>query len=242
MQENFYMELEDKKMSIEKLKELLESGAITQEEFDEMAAKLEGEKDPEPTKDPEPSKDPEPTTEPEDITKTRRFQAELDKKMAKERKEKAELQRKVERLEKKMLTDEEQKQYELERQQQEIEEQRREINLEKNKMYAVKSMQKAGIKDSEEATAIMEKLVVSCEDESEIDDIISLLKAWKDKDVAAEVEKRFNQGGYTPKKSDILNGGINPWKEGQKNITQQMNIEATDPERAAKLKAAAGVK
>ena len=230
-------------MTIETLKALLDSGAITQEEYDEMAANI---KEPAPETNPEPAKDPEPVTEPkktdDDITKSRYFQAELDRKMAKERKEKAELQRKVERLEKKMLTDEEQKQYEFERQQQELEEQRKELTFEKNKMYAVKSMKKAEISDSEEAMLLMEKLVAACTDEAEIDDMVSLLKAWKDKDVSAEVDKRFKQGGYTPKKSESLNGGVNPFKTETFNLTEQIRLTQSNPELAARLKAEAGIK
>lgn len=232
-------------MTIEKLKELLESGAITQEEYDTMAKAIDDvDPDPntDPNVDPDPNKDPEPKADPEDVTKSRRFQAELDKKMASERKKNAELQRKVERLEKKILNEEDLKQEEFEKQQQELEEQRRELKIEKNKMYAVKSMQKAEINNSDEAMSLMEKLVTVCEDETEIDEMIDLLKAWKEKDVTAEVNKRFKDSGYTPKKGADLNGGVNPWKKGQENITQQMNIEATNPELAAKLKAAAGVK
>lgn len=242
MQENFYMELEDKRMSIEKLKELLESGAITQEEFDEMAAKLEVVTDPEPAKDPEPTNDPEPSNDPVDITKTKAFQREIDKQMAKERKAKTELQRKVERLERKILTEEDLKKEEFERQQQEIEEQRKELTLEKNKMYAVKAMQKAEIKNNDEAILLMEKLVASCADEDEIDDMISLLKAWKDKEVTEEVDKRFKAGGYTPQKSEALNGGVNPFKKETFNFTEQIRITNENPELAAQLKAAAGVK
>lgn len=227
-------------MTIEKLKALLDSGAITQEEYDEMAANI---KEPAPEAEPEPVNDPDPAAEQkktdDDITQSRRFQAELDKKMAKERKEKAELQRKVERLEKKMLTEEEKKQDEFERQQQELEEQRKELAFEKNKMYAVKSMKKAEISDSEEAMLLMEKLVAACADETEIDDMISLLKAWKEKDVAAEVDKRFKAGGHTPAKGNALNNGVNPFKKESFNLTEQIRLKQTNPELAARLQAEA---
>ena len=228
-------------MTVEKLKELLESGAITQDEFDTMVKAIEGTNDPTPDPDPTPEPDPDPTPEPDDAA-SRLRQAEIDKAMAKERKEKAELKRKVERLENKLLTEEEKQQKKFEEQQAELEEQRKELMYEKNKMYAVKAMTKANINNSEEATLLMEKLVAACEDETEIDDMIELLKAWKDKDVAAEVDKRFKQGGHIPKKSENLNGGVNPWKEETFNLTEQIRLLNNDPETAAKLKAAAGVK
>ena len=238
----FYKEhKEDYLMSIEKLQELLDSGAITQEEFDEMAkniapstsvteTKSETEIETEIVKDDKPSVD------------EKLFQAKLDREMAKERKKSVELKRKLERLEKKILTDEEQKQNEFERQQQELEEQRKELAYETNKRYAVKSMKKAEIGDSEEALLLMEKLVLSCEDETEIDDMISLLKAWKDKDVKTEVDKRFKEGGYTPKKSEALNNGVNPFKQETLNLTEQIKLLNCNPDLAARLKAEAGVK
>lgn len=229
-------------MNLEKLKSLLESGAITQEEFDEMAKNI---KEPEPTQDPDPTPDPTPDHEPDPdptpgIDKV--FQAKLDRAMAKERKEKAEIKRQLERLQKKMLTDEEAKQLEFENQQRELEEQRKELTIEKNKMYAIKSMKKANISDNEETMSVIEKLVVSCEDETDIDDTVALLKSWFDKAVKAEVDKRFKESGYTPKPGNTLNGGKNPYTKEQFNLSEQMRIEIENPELAAQLKAAAGVK
>ena len=82
----------------------------------------------------------------------------------------------------------------------------------------------------------------SISNETDIDDTISLLKAWRDKDVKAEVDKRFKENGYTPKQSATQNSGANPWMKEQWNITEQMRIESTNPEEAAKLMAAAGVR
>ena len=226
-------------MTLEKLKELLESGAITQEEFDEMAESIGGKVDP--TPDPTPNPDPDP----DDLEKKIR-QSEIDRALAKERKEKAEYKRKLESMQKKYLSEEERRKEDFDRQKKEFEEQKRELALEKNKMYGVKSLQKAKIDKSDEAMALMEKLVATCEDETEVEEVINLMKAWRDKDVAKgveeEVNKRFEEGGYTPKKSDSLNGGVNPWKAEQFNFTMQMNIEATNPELAKQLKTAAGVK
>lgn len=226
-------------MTLEKLKELLESGAITQEEFDAMAKAVEVE--PEPTPEPETTPEPEPEPKPDDKLE-KLIQSKIDRALAQERKEKADYKRRLENLQKKMLTDDEKKELELKQQKEEIEEQRKALALEQNKMYAVKSMKKNNISDSEEAMLLMEKLVSACEDEAEIDEMIELLKAWKDKDVAAEVDKRFKAGGYTPKKADNLNGGVNPWKAESFNLTEQMKIETSDPALAQKLMQAAGVK
>lgn len=226
-------------MTAEKLKELLDKGAITQTEYEEMAKSI-GVEPTEPQTEPiEPQT--EPTTESDDKF-DKLFQSRFDRAMAKERKEKAELKKKLETLQKKMLTEEEKKQLEFEQQQQELEEQRKELEYEKNKMYAVKSMKKAKLSDTEEAMLLMEKLVLACSDETDIDEMIELLNLWKSKEVKAEVDKRFCEGGGIPQKSESLNGGVNPFSKEQWNITQQMQIEGTNPELAEKLKALAGVK
>lgn len=233
-------------MNLERLRELLASGAITQEEFDnlskDMAVETTVETDPVT----------EPATEPKaevelDETIEKLLQSKLDKALAQERKEKAqekktnaELKKQIERLQKKMMTEEEAKQLEFEEQQRELEEQRKELTLEKNKMYAVKALKKAEISDTEETLALMERLVVSCADETDIDDLVTMLKDWHEKSVKAEVDKRFKANGYTPKVSDSLNGGVNPFKKETFNLTEQIRITNDNPELAAKLRAAAG--
>lgn len=235
-------------MDLERLKQLLENGSITQEEFEVMSKGIA----PETNSDSETSNDVAPETKPEpelDDTIARIVQQQVDRAMAKERKEKAqekktnvELKKQLERLQKKMMTDEEAKQLEFEEQQKELETQRRELTLEKNKMYAVKALKKAEISDAEETIALMERLVVSCADETDIDDLVALLKDWHDKSVKAEVDKRFKTNNYTPKKAENLNNGVNPYMKDQWNYTAQNDLEYNNPELAAQLKAAAGVK
>lgn len=234
-------------MNLERLRELLASGAITQEEFDNMSKDMAVET----TVDTDPVTDPAAEEPKADLDETieKLLQSKLDKALAQERKEKAlekktnaELKKQIERLQKKMMTDEEAKQLEFEEQQKELEEQRRELTLEKNKMYAVKALKKAEISDTEETLALMERLVVSCADETDIDDLVTLLKDWHDKSVKAEVDKRFKANGYTPKKAETLNNGVNPYLKEQWNYTAQNDLEYNNPELAAQLKAAAGVK
>lgn len=232
-------------MNLERLQQLLESGAITQEEFDNLAKDMNVEPTVEPPTEPAVE---EPKAE-LDETIEKLLQSKLDKALAQERKEKAqekktnaELKKQLERLQKKMMTDEEAKQLEFEEQQKELEEQRKELTLEKNKMYAVKALKKAEISDTEETLALMERLVVSCADETDIDDLVTMLKDWHEKSVKAEVDKRFKANGYTPKKAENLNNGVNPYLKEQWNYTAQNDLEFNNPELAAQLKAAAGVK
>lgn len=226
-------------MSIEKLKELLESGAITQEEYDEMAAKLEIEKDPEPSNDPEPKNEPEPI----DYDKLEKIvQARVDKAMAAERKEKAQLKQQLEKERKANMTEAELKQIEIEEREKTIAEREKTMQDRENKLYAIKAIKEAGLDDGSDTSLSLVDFVMG-ENETEID---GKVQAFKDlfnkavnKAVEAEVQKRFEKGGYVPKKSETLNGGVNPYKKETFNLTEQMKLESTKPELAAQLKAAA---
>ncbi len=225
-------------MSIEELKALLEAGHITQEQFDEMAKHIDTDKT-DTDKDTNPDKD---TDNTDDETLKRLRQSELDRALAKERKEKAELKRRLERIEKKYLSEEENRQNQFEEERKQFEEERKLFELEKRKTYAFKAMKKIGVDDGEETTLLIEKLVSACEDELDIDDTITLLKTIMEKQEKRTVDKIYKENGYTPKKASSLNGGVNPYSKEQFNFTEQMKLESSNPELAAQLKAAAGVK
>lgn len=228
-------------MTLEKLKELLESGAITQEEFDEMAKNIKP-SEPTPTEPKEPQAEPENDPEPFDIEKLDKIvQSRLDKAMAKERKEKAELKRKLENLQKAKLTDDELKQIEIDEKEKAIAEREKAITDKENRLYAVKAIKEAGLDDGSDTSLSLVDFVMG-EDETEIDTKVKAFKELFDKAVSAEVNKRFKENGYTPKQGNNLNGGVNPYTKEQFNLTQQMQIENTNPELAEQLKAAAGVK
>ncbi len=229
-------------MTLEKLKELLASGAITQEEFDEMSKNIkptELNKDPEPTKDPEPK---EPTNEPIDMEKLDKIiQSRVDKQMATERKKSADLERQLKRLQQAKLTDDELKQIEIDEKEKAIAEREKAITDKENRLYAVKAIKEAGLDDGSDTALSLVDFVMG-EDESEIKTKVKAFKELFDKAVSAEVNKRFKENGYTPKQSSNLNGGKNPYMKDQFNLTEQMTLETTNPELAAQLKAAAGVK
>lgn len=222
-------------MTAEKLKELLESGAITQEEFDEMAGKID-------PADPEPEKDPEPSPEPIDYDKLDKIiQSRVDKQMAAERKKNVELENKLKKLQQAKLTDDELKQIEIDEKEKAIAEREKAILDKENRLYAVKAIKEAGLDDGSDISLSLVDFVMG-EDETEIDSKVKAFKELFDKAVTTEVNKRFKEHGYTPKKGDNLNGGVNPYTKEQFNLTEQMRIENTNPELAAQLKAAAGVK
>ena len=233
---------EEKNMSIEELKVLLEAGHITQEQFDEMAKHAKpSDPDPkDPPTDPEP-KDPEPS-DPIDLDKLDKIiQSRLDKQMAAERKKNADLKKQLERLQKAKLTDDELKQIEIEEREKTIAEREKAITDKENRLYAVKAIKEAGLDDGSDTSLSLVEFVMG-EDETEINEKVKAFKELFDKAVTAEVNKRFKDAGYTPKKGDNLNGGVNPYTKEQFNLTKQMELESTNPELAAQLKAAAGVK
>lgn len=226
-------------MTLEKLQALLDSGAITQEEFDEMAKQIE----PAPT-DPTPPQDPEPPTDPkpdDDLAKLDKIvQSRLDKAMAQERKKSADLKKQLERLQRAKLTDDELKQIEIEEKEQAIAEREKAITEKENRLYAVKAIKEAGLDDGSDVSLSLVDFVMG-EDETAINEKVKAFKDLFEKAVKAEVDKRFKENGYTPQQGTQLNGGVNPYTKEQFNLTKQMELETTNPELASQLKAAAGV-
>ncbi len=227
-------------MTLEKLKALLDAGSITQEEFDEMSKALGG-ADPEPTTNPDPTTDPEPKTEPIDTAYIERVvQAKVDRLMAAERKEKAELKRQLENEKKAKLSEEDLRKYEIEEREKTIAEREKQLQDRLNREFAQKELREVGLDDGSQSAFALADFVVG-EDEEEIKGKVKTLKEVIDKLVAAEVNKRFKENGRTPKKGTDTNGGVNPFKKETFNFTKQLEIMNTNPELAAKLKAEAGI-
>lgn len=229
-------------MNIEKLKALLEAGSITQEEFDAMVEAL-GATDPAPTADPDtaPATDPDPAPafDMEAIEKI--VQSRVDKFMATERKKSAETEKKYKALQKQLMTADEIKQAEIAEREQALAAREKELQDRMNREFAQKALREAGLDDGSESAFELADFVMG-EDEDEIKGKVKTFKGLFDKMVNAEVEKRFKSAGYTPKQGSNLNGGKNPWMKDQWNITEQMKIETANPDEAAKLMAAAGIK
>lgn len=230
-------------MTLEKLKQLLAAGQITQAEFDELAKNVKEAEPTEQPKDPEPKPDDgEPSKEPIDIDKLDKIiQARVDKEMAAERKKTAEYKKKLDRLQQDKLTDEELKKLEIESREKEIAEREQAITDKENRLFAIKAIKEAGLDDGSDTALSLVDFVMGA-DETEIKSKVKAFKELFDKAVTAEVNKRFKEAGYTPKKGDTLNNGVNPFAKEQFNLTEQMKLEVTNPELATQLKAAVGVK
>lgn len=224
-------------MTLEKLKALLESGAITQEEYDELLKNIkEPEADPDPEGDPEPETDPKPEIDMEALEKI--IQSRVDKQLASERKKSAENERKYKALQKQILTADQLKEAEMAEKEAALAAREKELNDRLNREFAQKALREAGLDDGSETAFGLVDFVIA-DDEDEIKTKVKTFKELYDKAVAAEVDRRFKEKGYTPKKGTDMNGGNNPWSKEQWNITEQMKIEVTNPDLAAKLMAAA---
>ena len=226
-------------MTKEKLQSLLDSGAITQEEFDEMIKNIA---DPEPAPESEPAPEPEPKSEPIDLDKLDKLiQSRVDKITAKLGKENADLKKQLDKEKRARMSDEEIRQLETKEREEALAEREKALLDRENRLYAVKAIKEAGLDDGSDTSLSLVEFVMG-DDETEINDKVKAFKELFDKAVATEVEKRFKANGRTPKQSSNLNGGKNPWAKEQFNITEQMAIEASNPELAEKLRAAAGIK
>ena len=229
-------------MSIDELKALFTAGTITKEQFLAMAKAI----DPNYTEEPEPQPNDdgegddgngggEPGPDLEKI-----IQRAVDRATNKLGNDNKKLRQQLEALKKNHLT--EAQAAELERQQREddLAEREKALAEEKNRWYALKSIKAAGLDDGGANSMELVDFVMAGTEE-DIDAKVKSFGALVKKFVKAEVDKTFKQHGRDPGQGDGGAGGTNPWASSTRNITQQMVIENTNPELAAKLKAAAGV-
>lgn len=235
-------------MKLARLKELLEAGTISQEEFDTLAKTAEPDdttdnvEQTETTETETPDTDEKQTEPVIDYDKLDKIiQARVDKVTAKLGKEKADLQRQLKREREARLSDDELKQLEMAEKEKALEEREKALTDKMNREYAQKSLREAGLDDGSETAFALVDFVMGA-DETEIDCKVKNFKELFNKAVTAAVNKRFKDSGYTPKKSDNLNGGKNPYMKDQFSLTEQMQLEATNPELAKQLQAAAGIK
>uniref|UniRef100_UPI004055E0FD capsid assembly scaffolding protein Gp46 family protein n=1 Tax=Acetatifactor sp. TaxID=1872090 RepID=UPI004055E0FD len=220
-------------MNLEELKALLESGAITEAQFKAMCKQFGFEV-------PEPTPDPEPEPEPDDNEKLleKKIQQAVDRATNKLGNDNKKLKEELEKLRKEKLTAAELKEIEDAEKEKDLAEREAAVKALENKMYAVSAIKKAGLDDGSE-TALDILNLVNAGDEESIDKNIKALKALVDKLVKAEIEKTFRSGGRNPEKGGSGSDGDNPYMAGASfNLTKQMELEATNPELAKKLKAA----
>lgn len=220
-------------MTINELKELLEQGKITEEQFKAMALAIDPNyKEEEPDDD---KKDDSKKNEP-DFEKM--IQQAVDRATNKLGNDNKRLREQYEALKKEKLTAEERAELERKQEREQFERERAEFQVEKNKMYAVKAIKAAGLDDGSDKALELVNFVLGS-DEAEID---SRVKAFGDlvkKFVGSEVEKTFKSTGRNPGKGGSGGTEKNPYLPETFNLTEQMRLEANEPEKAKQLQAAA---
>ena len=222
-------------MSIDELKALLAEGKITKEQFLGMARAI----DPNYTEEPAPApQDGEEESATEmDIEKI--IQTAVDRATNKLGNENKKLRQQIETIKKTQLTEAQAAELERKQREDDLAEREKALQDEKNRWYAIKAIKAAGLDDGSDKALELVDFVIAGE-EAEIDARVKAFGGLVKKFVKDEVDKTFKQNGRTPEQGGA-SGEVNPWKKETRNITQQMTIEATNPELAKQLKAAAGV-
>lgn len=225
-------------MTIDELKALYEAGNITKEQFLAMAKAIDPnyteENNPEPGNDPEP----EPGNDPEpDLEKI--IQRAVDRATNRLGNDNKKLRQQLEALKKSKLTAEEAAELERKEREDDLAERERALQEKENRLYAIKAIKAAGLDDGSDRALELVDFVIGGS-EADIDTKVKAFGGLVKKFVKAEVDRTFKQHGRTPEHGAGA-GEKNPWAKESYNITQQMQIELTNPELAKQLKAAAGV-
>lgn len=227
-------------MSLEKLKQLLASGAITQEEFDELAKNFSQEEE---------SSEVETVTEnQEDIQEetsedkpdmetliAQAAQKAVDKVANKLGNENKKLKEQLKAEQQKYLSAEEIKKMELEEKERKILEKEQALRTESNRMFAVKALKEAELDDGSKDMFDLLDLVLG-EDEEQISIKVEALKKYVKKVKAKEVEAIYKKNGKTPS-IGFDNNVKNPYSKQYWNFTEQMKLERENPELAKRYRA-----
>ena len=109
-------------------------------------------------------------------------------------------------------------------------------------MYAMKAIRKAGLDKGDELSIDITDFVMADEEET-IDTRVKAFKKLVDSLVKAAVDEAFKAGSRTPDKGGKSTGiQNNPYAKETFNLTAQMRLEASEPQKAEILKAQAGMK
>lgn len=190
-------------MTLEKLKKMLEDGAIDQKEYDEMIEKLGLKDDGKKGKEKD---DKGKGTLPENIQSL--IQSAVDRATNKIGNENKELRKQLEDLRKKKLSDDEIKKLELDEKLKLIADKEKEIKDKELRMFAIKAIKDAGLDDgSDTALSLVDVLMGT--DEDSITAKTKNFKALLDKTVESQVQQRFKDSGRDMGKggSDDKGGG-----------------------------------
>jgi len=226
-------------MKLKKLKELLEKGSITQEEYDEMAKNAEPDDPPADPPKNDPPKDDPPAGDDPDKKLEKMIQAAVDRATNKLGNENKGLKEKLDAERKKNLSAEELKQVELQEKETELAKKEQEIKDKENRMYAIKALKKAELDDGSEETLDLVDFVLG-EDETAINLKVKALQKFAQRVAKNTTDGIYRANGREPGKGNAGGSKDNPWSKDSWNLTKQMELEISNPELAKTLKASAG--
>lgn len=224
-------------MTLKKLKELLAKGAITQEEYDELAKNAKPEDKP---ADLEPDPKPEDPDTDEDAQKKleKMIQAAVDRATNKLGNENKQLKEQLSSERKKNLSAEELKKVELQEKEAQLADKEKEIREKENRMYAIKALKKAELDDGSEDTLDLVEFVLG-EDEAAIDVKVKALQKFAKRIAQNTTDEIYRKNGREPGRGVSPDAKNNPWDKDSWNLTRQMELEINKPELAKTLKASA---
>lgn len=227
-------------MKLSRLQELLKTGAISQEDYDEMAKTVEPDNPPaDPSKDNPPKDDPPADPEDPDKKLEKMVQAAVDRATNKIGNENKKLKEQLEAERKKNLSADELKQVEFQEKEQELAQKEQEIKDKENRMYAIKALKKAELDDGSEETLDLVEFVLG-ENETAIDMKVKALQKFAQRVAKNTTDGIYKSNGRTPGKGNAGGGSDNPWSKESWNLTKQMELEISNPELAKTMKAGAG--
>lgn len=226
-------------MTIEQLKELLNDGKITKEQFEAMAKALDPNYTPESDENgTEQNENSAGSNNTPDIEKI--VQTAVDRATNKLGNENKKLREQLDNLKKSKLTDEEIKQLELKTKEDEIAEREKALAEKENRLYAIKAIKTAGLDDGSDKSLELVDFVLS-DNTEDIDAKIKTFSELMKKFVQSEVDKTFKENGRNPGKGKTGTNN-NPYAKETFNLTEQMRLESENPELAKSLSIAAGIK
>ena len=220
-------------MTIDELKKLRDEGKITPEQFKAMALAIDPDYKEE---DADAEKSKKEGFSLEEVEKM--IQQAVDRKANQLGNDNKRLREELESIKKEKLTAEERAELEKKQEREQFERERAEFLTEKNKLYAVKAIKAAGLDDGSDKALELVNFVLGS-DEKEIESRVKAFGELVRKFVTAEVDKTFKATGRTPGKGSSGGSEENPYTKEHFNLTKQMELEASDPEKAKRLQAAA---
>ena len=228
------------KMTQKALKRAWENGETTSEQFDQMAAMIDQNPEEKSEENPKTGSEKESREEANmsEMDLERVVRSAVDRATNRIGNENKKLKEQLVALKKAKLSDDELKQMEFSEKEKEIEEREKAILEKENKLYAIKAIKKAGLDDGSDASLSLMDFVMGGSEE-EINSKIKVFQTLFNKMVKAEVDRTFKKNGGVPEKSNLTLGAVNPFSKDTFNMTDQMKLEAKNPDLARQLKQAA---